>query len=231
MRVASAALMLILLTPLAAAPPAAAPPRAEEIVVTGARKPLTLSAKTLARAARAHRKGRPVYAPQSRLSFEVRSGPDRRSLQGLTLTFRSKDKVVPVVLDADHRFVLPELPGKGWKLVANRNVGVVPLVMSPGTSDADRMLGDLRLQCHVLWAMEKSELPIWARATAAAFGGLCTSPLLGYLEWSDRAIKTAFVTDGGLPRPLFVSSDRHAYRPPLYDKTLPHTARVRFRYE
>lgn len=208
-------------------------PQADEIVITGQPWPLTLNAKELARAVKAHRKLRAVYAPQSQLSFEVLRGSGSRSLDGIKLTFRSKNEVVPVVLDANRRFTLPALPGKGWKLVANRRggFGILPLVMSPGTNDADRLLGDLRLQCEVGWAMAKPDLPIMMRAFAGAMGGVCKGSLVPFMIWSDRAIATASVSSGARTRPVDVTTDRHAYRPPLHDKTLPNSARVRFRYE
>lgn len=237
MPAAAIALTLIVLAPPAAVPANASAmktePRADEIVVTGLSKPSTLNAKELARAVKAHREGRAAYAPLSRLFFVVEPIPRGRSLDGMTLTFRSKGGIVPVMLDADRRFVLPTLPGKGWKLVANRRIGsfeILPLVMSPGTADADRLLGDLRLQCHVLWTMVKPQLSILARATAGALGGMCRSSVIPYFEWSDRAIAKAWVSSGSLMRQIELSQGGHAYPLPVHDKSLPNGARVRFRY-
>lgn len=206
----------------------------DDIVVTGLLRPLTMSAKEFARAVKAHRELHLVYAPQSRLIFQVRAaaGADGRGMENLKLTFRSKNGIVPVAIDADNRFTLPALPGKGWKLVANRRrgFGILPLVLSPGTGDADRLLGDLRLQCEVLWAMAKPDLSILMRAAAGALGGFCRGSVLPFFEWSDRAIADASVSTGALTRSVYVTEDRHAYRAPVYDKTLPHSARVRLRY-
>ena len=195
---------------------------------------MSLDAKELARAVKAHGKLRGAYAPQSQLFFQVLSGPGGRNLDGLTLSFGSKDRSVPVLLDANRRFTLPELPGKGWKLVGNRrsgSFGVMPLVMSPGTTEDDRLLGDLRLQCQVLWEMGKPDLSIFMRATASALGGFCKGSVLPFFVWSDRLIGRASVSNGGLSRPVYISEDRHAYRPPLHDRTLSHASRVRIRYE
>jgi len=237
MRIAGGMFALMLLAPPVAvsdAPRAvSAEPAPQDIVVTGLAKLTTLNAKEFARAVKAHRELRAVYAPQSRLMFEVLRGPQGRSLDGITLTLVSKDKTVPVALDADYRFTLPDLPGKGWKLVANRregNFGILPLVMSPGTGDADRLLGDLRLQCEVIWAMAKPDLPLLMRAFAGTLGGFCKGSVLPFMVWSDRTIADAWVANGALTRPVDVAQDRHAFRPPVADKTLPHTARVRFRY-
>lgn len=230
--------VLILFTLLLEAPvtPQAAgdSPRGDEIVVTGSWKPMSLDAKELSRAVKAHGKLRGAYAPQSQLFFQVLRGPGGRSLDGLTLTFRSKKGSVPVLLDANRRFTLPEPPGKGWKLVGNRrsgSFGVMPLVMSPGTADDDRLLGDLRLECQVLWEMGKPDLSIFMRATASVLGGFCKGSVLPFFVWSDRLIGSASVSSRGLARSIYITEDRHAYRPPLHDKTLSHTSRVRVRYE
>ena len=107
----------------------------------------------------------------------------------------------------------------------------MPLVMSPGSSLDDRLFGDLRLQCEVLWEMGKPDLSILMRVTANAFGGFCKGSVLPFFVWSDRPIRSAWVSNQGLTMPVYISEDRHAYRPPLHDKTLPHAARVRLRHE
>jgi len=214
-------------------PVAPAEPQAQEIVVTGSRAK-SLDRKKLARALKAHRSGRSIYAPQSQLFFTMRPTPGAPGLEGLKLAIRTKTGVMPIEIEGGRRFVLPEQIKGKWKLVTNRtsdSFAIEPLVMSPGTSSADRLLGDLRLQCAVVWAMEKPDLPVWMRAFAGAFGGLCTGSIIPYFEWSDRAIAEASVSTGGVTKAVYVTADRHAFRPPVGDKTLPHTARVRFRYQ
>lgn len=231
------AVLILVALPLeapATAQAASDPPQGDEIVVTGTWKPMSLNAKELARAVKAHGKLRGAYAPQSQLFFQLLHGPGGRNLDGLTLSFRSKRGSVPVLLDANRRFTLPALPGKGWKLVANRrsgSFGIMPLVLSPGTAEDDRLLGDLRLQCQVLWEMGKPDLSILMRATASALGGFCKGPVLPFFVWSDRLIGSASVSNRGLSRSVYITQDRHAYRPPLNDKTLPHTSRVRVQYK
>jgi len=227
------ALSLLALSPTVS-PNRAAESKVDEIVVTALSKPLTLNSKELTRAVKAYHKLRAVYAPQSQLLFQIvgAAGSDRRVLEDLKLTLRSKEGSVPVPIDADRRFTLPTSVGKGWTLIANRRVGfgILPVVLSPGTGTSDRLLGDLRLQCEVQWAMAKPDLSIVMRATASAFGGFCKGSVLPFFEWSDRAIASASVSAGALIRPVYVTEDRMAYRAPVHDKNLPHSARVRVRY-
>lgn len=225
------ALSLFALSPAPSADRATAP-QADEIVVTALSKPLKLHSREVARAIKAHRKLRPLYAPNSQLFFQLMAASDQRSLDGLTLTLRSKDGSVPVPIDADRRFTLPASTGENWTLIANRRTGfgILPVVLSPGTDDSNRLLGDLRLQCQVTWAMAKPDLSLAMRATASLFGGFCKGSILPFFEYSDRAIASASVFARGPARPVDVTQDGMNYRPPVYDKTLPHTARIRLRY-
>jgi hypothetical protein len=50
-----------------------------------------------------------------------------------------------------------------FRLSRKRNeVKVMPWIRSPGVPDNQRRLGDLRLQCKVLIAVAKEEIPLWA---------------------------------------------------------------------
>lgn len=203
----------------------------DEIVVIGSRDQFRLSSKQLKRALKAYAKGRPAYAPRSRLYFEASPGKAGRNLENVALTLRSKTRSVPVVLDAANRFALPDLAGEDWELLANRrsdSLVITPLVMSPGTDEADRLLGDLRLQCDVMWAA--MDVPFVLRAGFDAAGG-CRSSRIGFYFNSRRAIADATVSDGGVVKPVSVmKTDRRSYRAPVSDKTMPNSARVRFNF-
>jgi len=232
-------LPLLPVLPLFAPPAAARAPAPEAAVedqaisVVGFKNPYRLTVKQLRDAARAYRKGRPVYAPASILYFEVKPARPGESLDGVTLTLRSADRAIPVPLDSANRFVLPELGSDDWQLVANRSrAGLVvrPVVMSPGTSEDDRMLGDMRLQCEVHWAIEKRHMSVFARGAFAAAGG-CQSSSFAIYARSDRAIAHASVTAGPVSRPVQVLRDGYLFRAPLHDKKLPNSARVRFSFQ
>jgi hypothetical protein len=224
------------LFPMPAAAQLAAPEAAleeQEISVVGFRNPYKLTVKQLRGAARAYRKGKAVYAPASTLFFQVKTAEAGESLDGVTLTLRAADQSIPVPLDAASRFVLPELGSDDWELVANRSrAGLIvrPVVMSPGTSEADRMLGDMRLQCEVHWAIEKQHMSVFARGAFGAAGG-CKSSSFAIYARSDRPIADASVIDGVTSKPVQVLRDGYLFRAPLHDKKLPNSARVRFNFK
>lgn len=229
--IVSACLATLASPAIAAAGPAIEQMSDDEIVVIGPRDQFKLASKQLKRASKAYAKGRPAYAPESRLYFVAWPGKVGPGLANLRLTLRSKTRSVPVALDAAHRFVLPDLAGEDWELVANRRsegLKITPLVMSPGTSDADRLLGDLRLQCNVMWAAEN--VPFVLRAAFDAAGG-CRSSKIGFYFQSKRAITDATVSTGGVVKPVHVmKATPRFYRAPVSDKTIPNSARVRFRF-
>ena len=209
-------------------------PPAEEVVVTGFSKPYKLTGKQLATALRVFRKHRPVYAPQGQLYFQVKRQAGRGDLSGLSLSLRSGARSVPLTLDAKSRFVLPPLQGDDWTLVANRGAGrlsIMPVVISPGTSEEDVRLGDMRLSCEITWAaIVKPSLPFLVRGLAAAVPACRTSRVAMFVT-GDRRIANASAVAGTKVVPLELSADRRDWRYPGYEKTLPNNARVRFRYE
>lgn len=205
----------------------------DEIVVTGFNKPYKLTGKQLATALRVFRKYRPVYAPRGHLLFAVSRKGASRNRDPLRLSLRSGDSVIPIALDAASRFALPELPDKNWELVANRGSGAIriqPLVLSPGATESDRSLGDMRLQCEVTWAaFVKPELPLIVRGLAAAVNA-CRTRNVALLQQVDKRITSAEVVSGLSSTPIKLQRAGMSYQYPGSDKHLPNEARVRFHY-
>lgn len=206
----------------------------DEIVVTGFSTPYKLTGKQLASALKVYRKYRPVYAPQARLLFEVSRKTTTAARDPLRLSLRSGDEIIPIALDASSRFALPELPGKDWELVANRGSGAIkiqPLILSPGSTEPDRALGDMRLQCEVTWAaFVRPELPLVVRVPLAAVSP-CRTSNFALLQSVDRRIASAEVVSGSSSTPIKLQKAGMSYQYPGSDKRLPNSARVRFRYD
>ena len=76
-----------------------------------------------------------------------------------------------VDIDAAGRFSIPRLQqaiDEDASLIMNRKRNtfrIVPEVRSPGVPDNARRLGDLRLECQVMIAIAKYEVPFWVSAT------------------------------------------------------------------
>lgn len=209
----------------------AEPAPSDEIVVTGVRES-TIDLPRLLKAQAAFRSGRAALAPTSTLRFQLRPAPGV-ALAGMTLVLRAGAQRIAVPIGADGGFVLPDLPAGKWELVHNRGRGriaVRALVISAGMTEADRRLGDLRLQCRAGWELAKAGHSIVARSGFAMMGG-CASRKFAFYFHAARPIAAAALVAGGETRALPVRPDRLAYRAPLGDKGLPNDAMVHVRHE
>ena len=201
----------------------------EDIVVTGDRQG-TIDLKRLRKAAALFREGRPAFAPQSSLLFQLRP-KSGLVVEGMTLTLRNGDRTLPLPIDAEGRFELADVPDGEWELVHNRGkaeIALRPLVLSPGASETDRPLGDLRLQCRVAWELMKPDMSLFVRGGFGAMGG-CSSSRFAFYFTVPLPIAAATAGTEGRAVELPVSADRRSYRAPLGDRHLPNTTRVHIR--
>lgn len=207
---------------------AAAP--SDEIVVTGVRES-TLDLPRLLKAQDAFLAGRAAFAPTSSLYFQLRPAPGV-ALAGMTLFMRSGDRQLPVPIDAEGRFVLPDVSSGKWELVHNRGAGriaVRALVISAGATEVDRPLGDLRLQCRAGWELAKANYSFVARGGFSAMGG-CSSSKFAFYFHTPRPIAVAVLGDEADKQNMPVRADRSAYRAPLGDKAKPNGTMIHIRY-
>lgn len=206
------------------APPMAA---ADEIVVTGSREG-TLDLKRLLDASSAFKAGRATFAPHSVLKFQLRPA-SRLLVKETRLVLRGEDdRSLEVAIDEDGRFTLPDLPSGRWELVHNlgkQPISVRPLVLSPGSTEFDRPLGDLRLQCRVSWQVRKNGYSFFSRAGFGALGG-CSSTRFAFVTTTPRPITAAHALTGGRTLALTVTANRVGYQAPLGDKSLPNGTRI-----
>lgn len=209
----------------------------DDIVVVGDNGgQFRLTSDALRDAIRAYRQHRPTYAPNSRLIFAVSAG-DGGNLDGLTLYLRARRRdrdgvreTIDLPIDSDGGIEMPiDLVATGnWDLRANRARGgirIQPLVLSPGSSPADRRFGDLRLQCRVSIAFARLSLPV--RALAGAVGP-CGSRRVALYTTARRAISAVTIT--GYSAPIDIRPNGMSYRVPLQDDSIGNEARLRLTY-
>lgn len=207
----------------------AAPTPADDIVVTA---PCRLTARQLRPALKAYRSGRSARAPGATLFFETDPGARRDGVTLSALRLRSNGRITPIPADAGGRFALPASLPDDWLIAGPCHDGALaisPLVMSPGTSETDRRLGDMRLQCDVGWAIARQEMSA-AAGTFMRLAGACKTSLVAIYAGSARAIAGADVVAGPVVRPVRIRADGYGYSVPFGDKRLPDDARVRFRF-
>ncbi len=206
-----------------------------EIVVSGLRNPFRLTSKQLRAMHKAFVDNRGRYAPGAAWDLRITSPIDGRLNDMPRLSIVSRDDSIPIAYDpASRSFRFPaglRIP-KDAELVSNWRGGalsLLPFVHSPGTSETDRLVGDLRLQCEVMWAGVKFDLSFVERTAFGAAGG-CQSSRVSFYFRTERPLASASVTHSGRSDEVRIKEDRMGFRPPIFDKAIPNSARLRLIY-
>ncbi len=228
--------------PQAAAPPAAlaantaSEAEAGDIVVTARGVDPARVAERLRRAVEAYRESRARNAPAGQLYFRVLAH-DAADLAALQLSLRSDDRVVPLTLDDAGRFTIPDdFPvAHSWELQTGNgpsSFAFRPLLLSPGTTVADRRLGDLRLQCRVAAAVAQDSMPLLQRAAFGAMGG-CSSSSIQFNLRSEQPLAGATIAGPGVTggsMALTVSATGRSVAMPIANNDMGDEARLTLTY-
>ena len=105
-----------------------------------------------------------AYAPRAELRFLVQSQNPGKVLSGLTASIAGAELDMPLQIDKDGIFELPRLEGttaKDSSVIVNRREGSIrlrPYVRSQNTTPERRRMGDLRLECEIIWSLERDNL-------------------------------------------------------------------------
>jgi hypothetical protein len=213
-----------------------APEDFSEIEVVGIRDPFRLTPAQLREGVAAFTANRPKLAPNSDLKFKIfgfASDSQRASLR-IRLLPADGGEPFAVAIDPQGIFTLPPLnfTKTSYALQANRRTGLLtvrPLIRSPGTSDSDMRVGDLRLYCKVGWAMLRQETSIFMRGLAGAVGGACSSKRVVIFMKMESPIAQARIV-ASPPKPLSISANGTSFRMPVADKSIGNDDRVAIDY-
>jgi hypothetical protein len=227
----------------------------EEIVVFGMIDGYVLDAKTLTRARETYQRYRQGLAPDAPFRFVAEDlsvthrQPARAYIKNkgaakfaeytpakqsatygpLHIWIANTDSREDVVIGNDGSLIFPASAYvKGAKIRVNRPSSIFqisPEIMSPGTAGFRRRLGDLRLQCHVNWAILSGQTSTAIKAVFSFAGGACTSRKIGYTGYAATPISSAMVIDSGTKTALRLVNN-HYYQAPLGDKHLSNEAIV-----
>jgi hypothetical protein len=198
-----------------------------DIVVIGSSSNFKLSGKSLKNMVEAFSNGRQEFAPDSRLIFRVQS-TNGTALNDVSLSLQINEEMIDLVVDKDGLFSLPLLNGKprNIKLISNRSktaIQIKPLVYSSTFTPYSRRMGDLRLECRVLWAGYKSSISIFLQAGFGVAGG-CNSSDIGIYFSAPAPLKSIMIDNLNYDRPGTLRLDGLKYRPPIFDKKIGNDA-------
>ena len=205
----------------------------QTVTIEGIKAPLSIKLSRLIRGVEAFESGR-KHAPEATLRFTfIGIKPNATSLK---VWLESGDLRMRVELNSRGEFSVPTVSPDviaGATLVANREVGsgkIRPLVRTAGLADEARRLGDLRLECSVLWEIEKDDVPLLFRAAFGVVGGACNSSKVSFSFPAARRLLSAEVVDGAQRADVQVIQGGQGYRPPLHDASLRDDAIVKFTF-
>ena len=204
------------------------------VTVQGLLHPATASYAKLLRgvaAAHAHRQ----LAPMATLKFRVVDKTP--STKPLSLRLETDAKVIPIAVDSDGMFVLPtpeEAGAHEGELVANRPSGdllIDPIVSTPGYPPEVARMGDRRLWCQVVYAIDKDGLPPRVQELISGGQGPCTNSRIKiYSVARGDVLKTAELSEGSRQLSLTINPQTNGFSVPMHDPSWSNEALLRITY-
>jgi hypothetical protein len=179
-----------------------------------------------------------ALAPDAPLQFQLRANRPEVTLSDVTLKLVGSGGSQPIAVAANGAFTLPTdaaAADDNAELVLNKKKDALrwrPRIVTPGQPDNERRMGDMRLECEVVWATERETMGFMARNALSLGGGLCHTSLVsvGMGISGDnnglRLVATALLIEGGRSLKLRVARDGRGFFPPLHDSAWSDAARV-----
>jgi hypothetical protein len=149
-----------------------------------------------------------AMAPAAPLRFMLRPVDKKAGFDGVTMRIAGAENSIPVSVAADGTFAMPRdqaMADEDAEILLNRKKGQYrwrALVRTPGVPANQRRLGDLRLECKVRWAVERSEMSFVKRTALGAFGDPCVAKLVSVFQLAPENMKAAWLVRDGKRLPL-----------------------------
>ncbi len=175
-------------------------------------------------------------SPESEISFFVSDASVKGAVPPLEIKFETRDSFYDVHVDEAEFFALPDpryIDFKDSAMLANRVKGTVevhPIVRTPADGAMITHLRDLRLECEVSWAIQKSAVPLYIRSAFFTAGRVCHSKHIAVSFYSPKPLVSAAMRSGQRIEVFRAGRDGHSYWIPVYDKTWPDDAVIEFKY-
>ncbi|MYM97034.1 hypothetical protein [Duganella vulcania] len=202
----------------------------QEVNIVGFKNPEHKSYQSFVRALSVAERFKEL-APQADPGFRLLSKPPGKDL---TLRLVGNAAEQPIALDPQGYFHLEKKPaiddGRA-DLVVSAKAGAAafkPSVRTPGLPPSTRRLGDLRMECEMLWVLDKDDMPFLIRSTFQLAGGLCHSGKIAVDFPEPLKLRSATLVEADRTLKLPLQADRHGYIAPVHDKSWSNEARVVF---
>jgi hypothetical protein len=179
-------------------------------------------------------------APKAALHFRLVSNNRNSnvSLDGVSLKIVGDGEPVVVPVAADGLMTMPRIEAaydSDALVLLNRTHGQfynMPDIRTPGLPDNVRRLGDLRLECQVMFAVLKKEIGLVKSAIIST--ALMTRNWCGFQDmdlpiWSPKPVKSAMLIYGERKAATRMEGDRA--KAPLGDKSWPDDTLIEMTFE
>jgi hypothetical protein len=185
------------------------------------------------------------FAPDATLKFRLVKRDtvrgEKPQWEGTTLRLAGNDLSLPLPVEADGSFILPrsaEANAEDADLVTNKPKGSVRFsarVRTPGLPDNVVRLGDQRLDCRVMLAITKPDIPFMVRATINTL--LLSSDWCGYFNHNRKVAFLVTLDDWAMTvhrtskgQRVPVKAAGYHFRPPFGDPALDDNTVFEFEY-
>jgi hypothetical protein len=177
-----------------------------------------------------------AMAPDAKPDFIVAIKRAGIKMSDVKLKILGEETALQIAIAEDGTFILPreqKAVDEDAMMVVNQKKNDLrwhPYIRSPGVPAGMRRLGDVRLECEMLWAVEQDGMPFISRNTFRLLGGPCHSSKIQYFSAAAKPIVSAQLNEGGESLKLLVGRNRVSFAPPLYDKKWSDDALISFQY-
>lgn len=190
----------------------------DAVTVQGSNVSIPASQSELIRISKVFERMKPRVSPNGLLKFKITPA-------GGKLVLSNNDHSVDVPYDKRGVFDLAQLPflDNSSFYSETRKSKIRPVVQSDADDNTAR-IGDVRLECELMWEMIKSDAPIKVRMYLSANGGWCGSKKISWMYGIGKIIVSAKIVDGNRVYEAKVSSNRMEAVVPIQDKNFSNDA-------
>lgn len=219
----------------AAKPPPDAAGKLATVEVSGIRDPEWRPYRTMLKGLNAF-DAKHQLAPSAELRFVLRPQGAKDSIKGIEMRLTGHETSIAVPVAEDGTFVLPRSQAaadENAEIVLNRRKDAMrwrPHIRSPNLKPDQPRLGDLRLECEILWAIEYDEMPFIVRNSFRLLGGPCKSSNVAIFFGAPAHVASATIFAGAKHETLAVGQNKRSFRPPLHDTSWGDDALIEFQF-
>lgn len=182
-----------------------------------------------------------ALAPDAAPLFRIVPAAKGVALDGVTMRVAGDTVSLQVPVHADGTFEMPRSQAaldEDAGIFVNKKRGTHrwrPHFTTPNLPSGTRRLGDLRLECEVIWAVSSSHDIVEPQGADSVGDAPCRSGALKVMQWSPRRILEYALVAGSrrqvfTPPPTPPDSPQPVYWVPLHDSSWPDDTLVEFIY-